>query len=60
MKKLEIKGLGGLHIEVYDTKNSFTELEMMKEAEKAIRRAVIYIESGGKRYESHPYNNPGR
>lgn len=45
MKKIEINGLGGLHIEIYDTKDKYTSIEMMKEAEKAIRREVLRVES---------------
>jgi hypothetical protein len=48
MKKIELEGLGGLHIEIYDTKDKYTNMEMMKEAEKAIRRKVMFIEGEGK------------
>jgi len=45
MKKLEVKGLGGLHIEIYDPKGMFTELEMMKEASKTLGREAIKREA---------------
>jgi phage-related minor tail protein len=48
MKKLEVKGLGGLHIEIYDPKGMFTELEMMKEASKTLGREVLRYEHNTK------------
>lgn len=44
MKKVEIRGLGGLFIEIYDPKNSFTHEELLKQAEKTIRREVLKYE----------------
>ena len=48
MKKIEIYGLGGLHIEIYDVKDKYTNVEMMKEAEKAIKREIIKREQKDK------------
>ncbi len=45
MKKVEIQGLG-VHIEIYKRKEQLTDLEVLKEAEKAIRRMVM-------KYEQH-------
>ncbi len=43
MKHIEIHGLG-VHIEVYKRKDEMTDLEVLKEAEKAIRREVMKYE----------------
>lgn len=53
MKKIEVFGLGKLLIEIYDREGQLTELQILKEAEKAIRRAVIT-------YESKLNSNPSR
>ncbi len=43
MKKIEVQGLG-VYIEIYKRKEQLTDLETMKEAEKAIRREVMKYE----------------
>ena len=43
MKHIEIHGLG-VHIEVYKRRDEMTDLEVLKEAEKAIRREVLKYE----------------
>lgn len=45
MKKIDVHGLGKLLIEIYDREGVLTELQILKEAEKAIRRAVINYET---------------
>lgn len=45
MKKIDVHGLGKLLIEIYDREGQLTELQILKEAEKAIRRAVINYET---------------
>lgn len=41
MKKIELKGISGLYIEIYDTKDKFTREEILREADKAMRRELM-------------------
>lgn len=45
MRKIEVRGLG-VFVEIYDTNNRLNEIEMLKEAEKSIKRVVLAHEAG--------------
>lgn len=58
MKRIEIAGLG-VHIEIYQRNDKYTDLEALKEAEKAVRREVIRYETRIGNSANRPANDDG-